>query len=175
MIANALIAFYFLRERFHWRNALGLCVTLLGSGVVVLNAPAAIDDLDVATFLELIFELPAAVYLTTVGLSISALLVAAPTYGSRFVLVNVMLCSLLGSITVLCSAAISNFISEFARGQPEELLNPLTCILVPVLVSTAVLQLKSSPQTQPQSQPQPQTQPQYLLSLLSLPSLSSGT
>ena len=34
-------------------------------------------------------------------------------YGETFMLVNLMLCSLLGSITVLCSAAISNFIDNF--------------------------------------------------------------
>ena len=57
-------------------------------------------------------------------------------------LVNLMLCSLLGSITVLCSAAISNFIDNFFNGDAAVLLSPVPYLIIPILFSTGVLQLR---------------------------------
>ena len=50
-------------------------------------------------------------------------------------LVNLMLCSLLGSITVLCSAAISNFIDNFFNGDAAVLLSPVPYLIIPILFS----------------------------------------
>ena len=63
-------------------------------------------------------------------------------YGETFMLVNLMLCSLLGSITVLCSAAISNFIDNFFNGDAAVLLSPVPYLIIPILFSTGVLQLR---------------------------------
>ena len=59
-------------------------------------------------------------------------------YGETFMLVNLMLCSLLGSITVLCSAAISNFIDNFFNGDAAVLLSPVPYLIIPILFSTGV-------------------------------------
>ena len=118
VIANALIAFLVLRERFFLRNALGLLLTVIGSVVVVINAPPTVDELSVETFAELITAPPSMVYFAVVSSSIALLMVAEPLLGHKYLLVNVMLCSLLGSITVLASSAISHFISRI-NSHPE--------------------------------------------------------
>ena len=68
-----------------------------------------------------------------------------PAYGHKYALVNIMLCSLLGAITVLCSAAVSSFIDHFFRGDQAVLRDPVPYLIVPVLVSTAVLQARAFP------------------------------
>jgi hypothetical protein len=49
---------------------------------------------------------------------VAALLLAEPALGHRFLLLHVMLCSLVGSVTVLASSAISHFISRL-KAHPE--------------------------------------------------------
>ena len=49
---------------------------------------------------------------------------------------------LLGSITVLCSAAMSNFISNWLNGDVGVLFSPVPYLLLPILVSTALLQMQ---------------------------------
>lgn len=142
VIANALIAALCLREPFHMRNLVGLVLTVGGSVTVVLNAPPSITDLSPQTFLSLLIAPPSIIYLAVVLVGIGVLCAVEPRYGHRYALVDVMLCSLLGAITVLCSAAISSFIDHFFQGDTEVCSDPIPYLILPVLVSTAVLQLK---------------------------------
>ena len=103
VIANALIAALVLREPFYMRNLLGLLLTVFGSVTVVLNAPPSIVELSPPTFLALLLAPPSLVYLTVVLVSVSALYYYIPRFGSRYSLLHITLCSLLGAITVLCS------------------------------------------------------------------------
>ncbi len=141
VIANALIAFLILKEEFRWRNAVGLALTVAGSVVVVLNAPPAVTDLDVESFLALISAAPSVVYFLVVLPVIGVLALAEPSLKEDYLLVDVMLCSLLGSITVLASAAVSKFLG-LIKSEPDILISPVFCLTLPVLFSTAVLQLK---------------------------------
>ena len=67
---------------------------------------------------------PSLVYLTTVLISVTALYYYIPRFGSRYSLLHIALCSLLGAITVLCSAAIASFIGKFLKGDRYVLLSP---------------------------------------------------
>ena len=142
VIANALIAALWLREPFHMRNLVGLVLTVGGSVTVVLNAPPSITDLSPQTFLSLLIAPPSIIYLAVVLLGIAVLCSIEPRYGHKYALVYIMLCSLLGAITVLCSAAISSFIDHFFQGDSQVFADPIPYLILPVLVSTAVLQLK---------------------------------
>ena len=130
------------------RNLLGLLLTVFGSVTVVLNAPPSIVELSPPTFLALLLAPPSLVYLTVVLVSVSALYYYIPRFGSRYhtspnpnpnpdpdpnptpnpnprySLLHITLCSLLGAITVLCSAAISSFIGKFLEGDRLVLLSP---------------------------------------------------
>ena len=141
VIANALIAFFILKEEFRWRNAIGLFLTVCGSVIVVLNAPPAIADLTVESFLALIFALPASVYFVVIIPTIILLALFEPALAPNYLLVDVTLCSLLGSITVLAAAAVSKFIG-LIKEQPSILISPVFYLTIPVLLSTAVLQMK---------------------------------
>ena len=97
-----------------------LCVG--GSAIVVLYAPPTLETMTVDDFLSLVQKPPAIAYLATVGSCVAVLGALSPRYGHRVLLVNLMLCSLLGSITVLCSSIASKFLKLLASGDPAPLL-----------------------------------------------------
>ena len=74
--------------------------------------------------------------------SVLLLWILQPRYGHKFLLVNLLLCSLLGSITVLCSTALSKFIGTVMAGDHHPLLSPVPYLTIPILAITAVLQLR---------------------------------
>jgi len=100
-----------------------------------------VEDLSLTSFKALVSAPPSLIYFAAVGGGILLLWLSEPKFGHRYLLLNVGLCSLLGSITVLSSSAISHFITHLGE-DPSVLRSPIPYLLLPVLVSTAVLQLK---------------------------------
>lgn len=142
VIVNAVLAVFFLREAFFLRSLLGLLLTVGGSVVVVLFSPPSVDRLSVHEFIALVKEPSAIIYLACVAGAIAVLAMLEPRFGHRWLLVNLGLCSLLGSITVLCSSSVSKFLKVIGEGDDTLLRSPLPYALVPLLATTAVLQLR---------------------------------
>lgn len=67
-------------------------------------------------------------------------MVFAPKYGNTNVIVYVLICSVLGSFTVMACKGLGVALKETAAGQ-NELLNPLTWVLVLVVVVCILIQL----------------------------------
>jgi uncharacterized membrane protein len=141
VIANSVLAVLFLHEALFARTILGLMLTVGGSVVVVLFAPPTIENFDVDEFVDLLRKPPAVTYLASLGGAVLLLLLLEPRFGKRLLLINLLLCSLLGSVTVLCSGAVSKFFTKYADGDSSIASSPVPYILVPILASTAVLQV----------------------------------
>ena len=58
-------------------------------------------------------------YLAALGGAVLLLLLLEPRFGKRVLLVNLLLCSLLGSVTVLCSGAVSKFFTKCVARAPS--------------------------------------------------------
>ena len=143
VIANAILAVLFLKEAIFCHTLIGIVCTVCGSVVVVYFSPPSVDHLSVDEFVGYLCEPPAIAYLATVGSSVLALVLLEPWIGHRYLLVNLLICSLLGSVTVLCSSATSKFISQALSGGAHTVLNsPVPYCILPILASTAVLQLR---------------------------------
>ena len=158
VIVNTVLAAIFLGEPIYRLTLLGIALVLVGSVCVVLFSPPALGALTTNDFVELLSSPYAYGYLIFVAVAIGALAAVQPRCGHRYVLVNVMLCSLLGSVTVICSTALSKFIrnaiddldgsynaSEAGSGSEDlesTAASPVPYLLVPTLVTTAVLQLR---------------------------------
>ena len=112
VIANFILAVAFLHEAVLIRSIVGIVLTLCGSVIVVLYSPPTVTNLSEAEFLRLLGRTPAIVYLSCVGLAVLGFALSEPRFGHRYLLINLMLCSLLGSITVLCSSVTSKFLKE---------------------------------------------------------------
>ena len=142
VIVNAVLAVFFLREAFFLRSLLGMLLIVGGSVVVVLFSPPSVDKLSIHEFIMLVQQPSAIVYLACVAGAIVVLALLEPRFGQRWLLVNLGLCSLLGSITVLCSSSVSKFLKAIGEGDDTLLRSPLPYALVPLLATTAVLQLR---------------------------------
>jgi uncharacterized membrane protein len=149
VFTNVILSAVVLREPFLLRNAIGLALALLGSVGVVVNAPPSAGLLTVQSVAASLSSPTAIIYLAVVlGVAVAlkvaeplAWTAGGPSLGERFLLTNILICSLLGSITVMGSAAIATFLGQFLAGtlSPWE---PLPWLLAPALLSTAVLQLR---------------------------------
>lgn len=142
VIVNGLLASLVLKELLVVRQLVGMALTIVGSVVVVVNAPPTIEEMTVEAFTALLCAPSSLVYLGLIGVSVSLLYLAEPKYGSKYLLINLMLCSTLGSITVLCSSATSKFIGQLVSGDTSVLLAPIVYLVPPAMGATAVLQLK---------------------------------
>ena len=142
VIVNGLLAALVLKEHLRVRNLIGMALTIVGSVVVVANAPPPSEDFSVAEFKELLAAPSSTAYLGTLVFLVSVLYLAEPDYGSKILLVNLMLCSTLGSVTVLCSSAFAKFLGLFVSGDTSLLAEPLVYVVPAIMGITAVLQLK---------------------------------
>jgi len=142
VVVNGLLAALVLQEKLRLRNVIGMAFTILGSVVVVMNAPPTVEDLSAHAFIALVRAPSSLIYLSLLALVVLLLYLAEPKYGSKYVLINLMLCSTLGSVTVLCSSAISKFIGQILSGDLSLLTVPAVYLVPPTLGATAVLQLK---------------------------------
>lgn len=146
VIANAILAVVFLRESLYTRSLLGLALTLLGTAVVVYHAPPTVENLPIEELGSLLKKPAAIVYLSVVTTAVLVLgAMERAGWGRKLLLVNLMLCSLLGSITVLCSSVSSKILKSIANGEASPrtvMTSPTPYIVLPTLAFTAVMQLK---------------------------------
>ncbi|ETE62093.1 Magnesium transporter NIPA2, partial [Ophiophagus hannah] len=102
----AVLASYFLNEQLNIHGKIGCLLCILGSTVMVIHAP---QEETVARFI---------VFATCVLVS-SALLnfVAGPRYGQRNVLVYILICSSIGSLSVACVKGLGIALKELFAGK----------------------------------------------------------
>ena len=146
VLTNALLSTIFLGETFLFRNLVGLFLVVVGSVIIVRAAPPTEGALSVEALSEALARPVAHWYLLLVTVASAALMcmepAGRPSWGQRFLLVNVLLCSLLGSITVLCSSALSSVIGQVLIGDLSLLKQPLLWALLPPLIGCAIGQLR---------------------------------
>ncbi|XP_063793020.1 magnesium transporter NIPA2-like isoform X2 [Pseudophryne corroboree] len=87
VLVSAVLSSYFLNERLTFPGKAGCVLSFFGSTVMVLHAPQE-EDISTLGDMEQILKKPATL--------------AAPRWGHTNVLVYVMICSLLGSLSVAC-------------------------------------------------------------------------
>ncbi|KAI3746922.1 hypothetical protein L6452_09364 [Arctium lappa] len=107
MIISAVLAHYFLDERLHIFGIVGCALCLVGSTTIVLHAP---QETQVSSVKEVWF------FATEPGFLVYALIVLVfvgilvyryvPLYGGTHLIIYVGICSLMGSLTVMCVKAV---------------------------------------------------------------------
>ena len=141
VITNAFLAVVFLRETIFLRTLLGMLLCVGGSVIVVYFAPPTVERMTVDEFVSLVRRPRALAYFASVASCVVILGALSPRFGHKVLLVNLMLCSLLGSITVLCSSIASKFLTLLASGDSTPLRSPVPYVVLPTLAATAVLQV----------------------------------
>lgn len=119
VVSNAVIACVFLGELFRIRDALGVLLTCLGTVLIVIKAPASDLDMSVPLFLTYATNPIFVGYIGTVALTGLLIWRLLPRLQARHPAYGLLLCSLLGTVTVLCSTALSNFIRVTVNGDQQ--------------------------------------------------------
>ncbi|XP_069469129.1 magnesium transporter NIPA2-like [Ambystoma mexicanum] len=141
VLVSAVLSSYFLNERLNIHGKIGCVLSILGSTVMVIHAP---QEEEVSTLQEMAEKLKDPGFIVfAVCILVSSLLlifVAGPRYGHSNVLVYVLICSAVGSLSVSCVKGLGIAIKELFSGQPV-LKEPLGWVLLICLVICISIQI----------------------------------
>nr|GEX89191.1 probable magnesium transporter NIPA2 [Tanacetum cinerariifolium] len=107
MIISAVLAHYFLDERLHIFGVVGCALCLVGSTTIVLHAPQEKQVSSVKEVWYFATEPGFIVYACIVLVVVGVLMYRyVPLYGGTHLVIYVGICSLMGSLTVMCVKAV---------------------------------------------------------------------
>ncbi|XP_076934271.1 putative magnesium transporter NIPA1 [Bidens hawaiensis] len=107
MIISAVLAHYFLDERLHIFGVIGCVLCLVGSTTIVLHAPQETQIKSVKEIWSFATAPGFLVYACIVFIVVGVLIYRyVPLYGRTHLVIYVGICSLMGSLTVMCVKAV---------------------------------------------------------------------
>ncbi|OGM50300.1 DUF803 domain membrane protein [Aspergillus bombycis] len=139
LISNCVIAPIMLKEKFRGRDFWGVVVAVTGAVVVVLSASSSEEKIGPHDIWVMITRWEFETYVGISAVLIIGLLWASGKYGSRTVLIDVGLVALFGGYTALSTKGVSSLLSFTLW---HVITFPITYLLVFVLVSSAILQIR---------------------------------
>lgn len=142
VLVSAVLAARFLDEQVNLIGKIGCALCLLGSTVLVMHAPTdgEVDTLDQLS--AMLLEVEFLIYITFAILTTFVLIaVYAPKYGNTNVLVYVLICSLVGSLSVMSCKALGLGIRETVAGQTNQLANSMFWFLLLCVVVSVSIQM----------------------------------
>ncbi|XP_064422674.1 magnesium transporter NIPA2 [Latimeria chalumnae] len=141
VLVSAVLSSYFLNERLNIHGKIGCVLSILGSTVMVIHAP---QEEEVETLEKMAEKLkdPGFIIFAVCVVVSSLILIffAGPRYGQNNVLVYVLICSVIGSLSVACVKGLGIAIKELFSGKAV-LKNPLGWILLLCLVACISTQI----------------------------------
>ncbi|OTF77243.1 magnesium transporter NIPA2-like protein, partial [Euroglyphus maynei] len=141
VLVSSLLAHKYLKENLNIFSKIGCSLAIIGSTVIVLHAPkeGKVDTLDDISLM--LVRSSFLLYLSFVFISSILLVVLyAPRHGNSNVLVYILICSLIGSLSVISCKAFGIGIRQTLNGQ-NQLTNPLFWVLLLSLIITVSIQM----------------------------------
>ncbi|KAJ1624021.1 magnesium transporter NIPA-domain-containing protein [Pavlovales sp. CCMP2436] len=142
VVSNAFIAAVVLGEGLRTRDVCGCLLVVAGSAIIAATTSMHEEYLDPELFMRYVRAPLFLGYSSCLLVAIVVVYAFRDRYGPRFVYYYVLLCSLIGSVTVMSAKGLSSFFNSWAYGGTSPLLHPTAYILAAVLGVTAVLQVK---------------------------------
>lgn len=141
VIASAMMASYFLKEKLNLLGKMGCMLCLLGSTLIVVHAPVEQEIQTMEELLDRILE-PGIIILSValIAIALVSIFFLAPKYGSKNVLVYVTVCSTLGSFTVMGAKGFGVAIKETVNGR-NEFKNFLTYVMAAIVIGCSLIEL----------------------------------
>lgn len=142
VLVSAVLASKFLHERLNLLGKLGCVLCILGSTVIVIHSPKEEE----VESMEVLFEkLQDSAFITYVILVIitflSIFFYFGPRYGHHNVTVYILLCSAVGSLTVMACKGLGIAIKETVSGKVNEAENWLTWMFLVSVVVCIMVQM----------------------------------
>ena len=120
VLVSAIMSNYFLNEKLNSIGKIGCFLTAVGSTVMVIHAP---KEGEVKSVNELLIKLqnPEFIIFTVISIGIIMVMIIkfAPRYGNKNVLIYILICSILGSFTVMSCKGLSLGFKEMFSDSSE--------------------------------------------------------
>ncbi|CAG8490822.1 8960_t:CDS:2 [Funneliformis mosseae] len=120
VVISAILSSIFLKERLNFQGKIGCLQCIIGAIIIVLHAPNQHTATDIEEFKRMFF---APVFLVYAILAILGSLITiwkiAPKFGSRYMLVYIGICSLIGSLSVVTTQGIGTAIIKTIQGNNQ--------------------------------------------------------
>ncbi|XP_033829765.1 magnesium transporter NIPA2 [Periophthalmus magnuspinnatus] len=141
VLVSAVLSSYFLNERLNVHGKIGCLLCIIGSTVMVIHAPQEEEVSSLSAMAEKLKDPGFIVYaVSVVGSCLVLMFVVAPRYGQKNVLVYILICSVIGSLSVSCVKGLGIGIKELFGGIAV-LKEPLFWVLIICLVICVTIQI----------------------------------
>ncbi|XP_030047178.1 magnesium transporter NIPA2 [Microcaecilia unicolor] len=141
VLVSAILSSYFLKEKLNLHGKIGCLLCILGSTVMVIHAP---KEEEIETLNEMAHKLvdPGFMVFATaiVIMSLMLIFVVGPRHGQTNILVYILICSVIGALSVSCVKGLGIAIKELFAGKPV-LNHPLAWILLLSLIMCVSTQI----------------------------------
>ncbi|KAF8981900.1 hypothetical protein BGZ46_002141 [Entomortierella lignicola] len=139
LVSNVMLAPLMLKESFRKRDLAGIVIAIIGTIVVVVNSKENETKLTPEAVVAAILQTQFIVYFIVCCVLLAVLIPLSDTIGSEHIFIDLSVVAIFGGYTVLATKGVSSLLSlSFYK----MFTYPIAYLLVFVMVSTAVLQIK---------------------------------
>lgn len=142
VLVSAILSSKFLNEHLNLLGKLGCFLCLIGSSIIVIHAP---KEGDVGSMEELLKKIqdPGFITYACIAIGTSALLIFyyGPRHGHLNPLIYIIVCSLIGSLSVMSCKGLGIAIKETLEGVHNELYNWLSWLCLGTVVTCILVQM----------------------------------
>jgi drug/metabolite transporter (DMT)-like permease len=141
VISNSVLAHYVLKEDLNRRNLAGVALAILGAVLIVVYAPSSDKQLTMEVLEQYMSEAGFIAFVACILAALAFLFVLGESVKRRYVVVYVLICSLTGSLTVMCIKGVSTalILTFQGRSQFDHL---LPWLMLVTTVGTLLVQLR---------------------------------
>ncbi|KAF9360735.1 hypothetical protein BGX26_008018 [Mortierella sp. AD094] len=139
LVSNVILAPLMLKEPFRKRDLAGVVIAIIGTVVVVINSKENETKLTPEAVVAALLQTQFIVYFIVCCVLLGVLIPLSDTIGSEHIFIDLSIVAIFGGYTVLATKGVSSLVSlSFYK----MFTYPIAYLLVFVMVSTAVLQIK---------------------------------
>lgn len=142
VLVTSVMASKFLNEKLNLLGKLGCLLCILGSTIIVLHSPKEVEVDDLSVLLQKIQDPTFIIYVLIVAaISLLVAFYIGPRYGHLNVTVYIVLCSAIGSLTVMSCKALGLAIRETISGKANDFGQWLPYVLIVTTVIFISIQM----------------------------------
>lgn len=141
ILVATMLATRFLNESLNLLGKVGCFLCIIGSTIIVIHAPIETEIDNTDQLFDMLLQAEFLIYVTLVLLTTFVLIAYyAPRYGSTNVLVYILICSLIGSLSVMSCKALGLSIRE-SLTEDKPLFTSLFCFFLISMVTSVSVQM----------------------------------
>ncbi|WRT69861.1 uncharacterized protein IL334_006852 [Kwoniella shivajii] len=140
LIANCVFAPLILREKFHKRELFGMALAIIGAVTVVWSSNGTNPRLNPQELIVALRRIPFIIYtILNFILLVTLIILSNSSYGHKYLLVDIGVCTVFGGYTVLSTKALSSLLSNDFFGSWND---GITWFLTIMVAATSIGQVR---------------------------------